>query len=117
MEWQPEGRYADDKRADIRASFGGFNVPLEIKKSMHPQLWTAISKQLVAKYTRDPGAEGYGVSVVLWFGVQQKVPMPLKGTRPRSACELRGMLREGLGDEERMKISIVVLDVEEPSAE
>lgn len=117
MEWQPEGRYADDKREDIRASFGGFNIPVEIKKSMHPQLWTAISQQLVAKYTRDPGAEGYGVSVVLWFGVQPKVPMPLKGTRPRSACELRGILREGLGDEERMKISIVVLDVEEPSAE
>lgn len=117
VEWQPEGRYADDKRADIRASFGGFNVPVEIKKSMHPQLWTAISKQLVAKYTRDPGADGYGVYVVLWFGVQHKVPMPSKGTPPRSACALRGMLREGLGDEERMKISIVVLDVEEPGTE
>lgn len=117
LEWQPEGRYADDKRADIRVSFGGFNVPVEIKKSMHRELWTAVSKQLVAKYTRDPGAEGYGVYAVLWFGVQQKVPMPSAGTVPRTAFELRAMLREGLGDDERMKISIVVLDVEKSSTE
>ncbi len=117
LEWQPEGRYADDKRADIRVSFGGFNVPVEIKKSMHRELWTAVSKQLVPKYTRDPAAHGYGVYVVLWFGVQEKVPMPSRGTCPRSACELRGMLRDGLGDEERMKISIVVLDVEKSSTE
>lgn len=117
VDWQPEGHYADDKRADIRVSFGGFNVPVEIKKSMHRELWTAVSKQLVAKYTRDPGAEGYGVYVVLWFGVQQKVPMSSAGTVPRTAFELRAMLREGLGDEERMKISIVVLDVEKSSTE
>ena len=117
LEWQPEGHYADDKRADIRVSIGGFNIPIEIKKSMHRELWTAVSKQLVAKYTRDPGPEGYGVYVVLWFGVQQKVQMPSRGTCPQSACELRGMLRDGLGDEGRMKISIVVLDVEKSSTE
>ncbi len=117
LEWQPEGRYADDKRADIRVLFEAVNVPVEIKKSMNAELWTAVSKQLVAKYTRDPAAEGYGVYVVLWFGVQQNVPMPPRGTRPRSACELRGMLQEGLRHDERMKISIVVLDVEESSTE
>ena len=117
LEWQPEGHYADDKRADIRVSLGGFNVPIEIKKSMHRELWTAVSKQLVPKYTRDPAAHGYGVYVVLWFGVQEKGPMPPRGIHPRSACELRGMLRDGLGDEERMKISIVVLDVEKSSTE
>lgn len=115
VQWQPEGRYADDKRADIRVSCGGFNVPIEIKKSTHPELWTAVSKQLVAKYARDPAAEGHGVYAVLWFGVQHKMPMPPRGTRPRSARELRGMLREGLGDEERVKISIVVFDVEQSS--
>ena len=54
---------------------------------------------------------------VLWFGVQQGGPMPSRGTRPRSACELRGMLREGLSHDERMKISIVVFDVEESSTQ
>ena len=39
---QPEGVYAEDKRADIRVSFGGFNVPVEIKRSCHPDVWTAV---------------------------------------------------------------------------
>ena len=117
LDWQPEGRYADDKRADIRVSFGEFNVPIEIKKSMHRELWTAVSKQLVAKYTRDPAAEGCGVFVVLWFGVEQRPPMPSKGTSPQSACELQGMLLERLSDDERKKISIVVFDVEKSSTE
>ena len=117
VDWQPEGRYADDKRADIRVSFGTVNVPVEIKKSTNPEIWTAVSNQLVANYTRDPAADGYGVYLVLWFDVQEKGPMHSKGTHPRSACELRGMLQEGLRHDERMKISIVVLDVEESSTE
>jgi len=57
VEAQPEGRYGEDKRADIRASFGGaagFNVPVEIKRDSHRDLWTAIRKQLIGRYTRDP---------------------------------------------------------------
>ncbi|MCY4189130.1 MAG: hypothetical protein OXD30_11670, partial [Bryobacterales bacterium] len=111
VDWQREGAYANDKRADIRVSFGDFNVPVEIKKSMHRELWTAISKQLVVKYAQDPGADGHGVYAVLWFGAQ-RVPMPPQGIRPRSACELREMLYKRLGHDEKMKISIVVLDVE-----
>ena len=57
---QPEGVYADDKRADIRVSFEGFNVPVEIKRSCHSDVWTAVREQLIAKYTRDPRAEGFG---------------------------------------------------------
>ena len=37
---QPEGRYADDKRADIRISYGSdFAIPVEIKRSHHPDIW------------------------------------------------------------------------------
>ena len=46
---QREGSYADDKRADIRVSFKNFNVPVEVKRSCHPDLWTAIHDQLIAK--------------------------------------------------------------------
>ncbi|MCY3757144.1 MAG: hypothetical protein OXG96_05425, partial [Acidobacteria bacterium] len=38
---QPEGRYADEKRADIRVSCGPCNVPIEIKRSCHRDLWSA----------------------------------------------------------------------------
>lgn len=33
---QPEGQYADDKRADIRIACRGFQVPVEIKKDLAP---------------------------------------------------------------------------------
>ncbi len=89
------------------------NIPIEIKKSMHRELWSAIRNQLVRKYTRDPGSEGYGVYVVLWFGVQD-VPTPPSGLRPQNALELRERLRDGLEADERLKISIVVIDVANP---
>ena len=110
VDLQREGQYADDKRADIRASFGGFNVPIEIKKSMHRELWSAMRSQLVGKYTRDPGSDGYGIYLVLWFG-PQNVPNPPSGASPQNASALRERLRDGLAANERLKISIVVIDV------
>ena len=50
---------ADEKRSDIRVSFGDSNVPMEIKKSNHRNLWSAIRDQLIAKYSRDPGSGGW----------------------------------------------------------
>ena len=110
---QPEGRYADDKRADIGVSFGGFNIPIEIKKSRHRELWSAIRYQLVRKYTRDPRSEGYGIYLVLWFGAQN-VPTPPSGPRPQNACELRERLLDSLEADERLKISIVLINVANP---
>ena len=110
---QPEGRYADDKRADIRVAYDRFNVPVEIKKSTHRELWTAIQDQLVRKYTRGPGCDGYGVYVVLWFGLDGVVPSP-SGIRPRSAKELKNALEQSLSTSERLKLSIVVVDVAVP---
>ncbi len=109
-----EGNYADDKRADIRVSFGGFNVPIEIKRSCHRDLWTAIRTQLIAKYTRDPGADGNGIYLVFWFGNHEKCrPIPDAGPPPKSAEELKLRLEENLTDSERRKISVCVIDVED----
>ena len=38
VDTQPEGQYANDKRADIRVACRDFQVPIEIKKSNHPKL-------------------------------------------------------------------------------
>ena len=65
---QREGQYAADRRADIRAVTSDFNIPVEIKKNTHPDLWTAIDDQLTAKYTTDPATGGYGIYLVLWLG-------------------------------------------------
>ena len=109
----PEGRYVDEKRSDIRVSYGGFNVPVEIKKSNHLDLWSAIQEQLIAKYTRDPGAGGYGIYLVFWFGKEHCQP-PESGSRPGSAAELEKRLRDTLSPEEARVIEICVIDVAAP---
>ena len=53
-------------------------MPVEIKKSTHDELWTAIRTQLMAKYMRDPEADGYGIYLVLWFG-QETMPEKRRG--------------------------------------
>ena len=109
---QPEGRYANDKRADIRVSHGSFNLPVEIKKSCHRELWSAIRTQLIAKYARDPDADGHGIYLVFWFGDTDSCrPTPGEGVPPRSAEELEQGLRGTLSAEEQLKISICVIDV------
>lgn len=110
-----EGTYADDKRADIRVSFGSFNVPIEIKRSCHHRdLWTAIRTQLIAKYTRNSDADGHGIYLVFWFGDHEHCrPTPDAGPPPNSADELKRRLEENLTDAERRKISVCVIDVED----
>ncbi len=107
---QPEGHYADNKRADIRVAYGDFNVPVEVKKSTHRDLWRAVREQLIAQYTRDPSADGYGIYLVFWLGAED-CPMPSSGKRPISAYELQERLLDTLSAEEKFKISICVIDV------
>ncbi|MBI4190651.1 MAG: hypothetical protein HY525_08945 [Betaproteobacteria bacterium] len=109
---QKEGYYAEDKRADIRVSFdgtSGFNIPIEIKKDNHDNLWTGIREQLVAQYVRDPGTDGYGIYLVFWFGGKGMRPPP-DGKKPRSAEELEDRLRGTLEPEEKHSILVCVID-------
>ena len=107
-----EGYFAEDKRADIRVAFGGaqgFIVPIEIKKDNHSDLWRAIHEQLIERYTRDPGADGFGIYLVFWFG-GQSMPLPQEGKKPRSAVELEERLRRTLTTEESRRICVCVID-------
>jgi len=111
----PEGHYAESKRADIRVSHDGFNVPVEIKKSTSRDLWSAVRRQLIPRYVRDPGAGGCGIYLVFWFGIEP-VPCqpPESGPRPDSAAELEERLRGTLSPEEARLISICAIDVSRP---
>ena len=112
---QPEGVYAEDKRSDIRVSFAGFNVPVEIKRSCHPDVWTAVQSQLIAKYTRDPGAAGYGIYLVLWFGDTENChPTTSEGWTPETAEDVRLRIEQSLDDREGSLISVCVVDVAKP---
>ena len=107
-----EGYYVDEKRADIRVSFGGakrFNVPIEIKKDNHSDLWRAIHEQLIERYIRDPGTDGFGIYLVFWFGGKD-MPLPQGGKKPRYAAELEERLRQTLSVEEGRHVSVCVID-------
>ena len=112
-----EGSYADDKRSDIRVAYGGFNIPVEIKRSCHPDWWSGIRTQLIAKYTRDRSTDGYGIYLVFWFGETEDCrPVPASGRRPKSPEELQQALCDNLSALERRKISVCVIDVSRPVA-
>ena len=107
---QPEGQYANDKRADIRVAYQDFEVPVEIKKNRHRDLWSAASNQLIAKYANAPATGGYGIYLVFWFG-KDEMPPPPTGAPPASPDELRLRLEATLSDAARRKISVVAVDV------
>ena len=107
---QPEGQYARDTRADIRVSYQDFQVPVEIKKNSHADLWRACRTQLIEQYTRDPATDGYGIYLVFWFGPNRTQRSPSRH-RPANPQELRERLRETLSEDEARKISIKVIDV------
>ncbi len=111
---QPEGHYADDRRADVRVACGDFNVPIEVKKDSHRDLWSAVRDQLIARYAQDPATDGYGIYLVLWFG--EDGPPPPDGRPNRSAGELETRLTESLSAAEARRIVVCVIDVGRPRA-
>ena len=110
---QPEGQYANGKRADIRVYFGGFNVPVKIKKNKHPDLWSTLRNQLILQYASDPDTDGYGIYLVFWFG-KDGTPPPPSGTRPANVEGLKKRLEATLSPDEARKISICAIDVSRP---
>jgi len=109
----PESRYAADNRTDIRVSCAGFNVPVEIKKNSHRDLWSALRRQLIGKYTTDRATYGYGIYLVLWFGADDTRPPP-DGQRPATPEALKQRLEQDLTPDEALKISVIVMDVTKP---
>ena len=111
---ESEVRYAGGKRSDLQMSFGEFAVPVETKVSSSRDLWTAVTGQLIPRYTRDPRSGGYGIYVVFWHGAEHaRRPTPT-GTPPRTPGELQDRLTQQLTTAHQRKISVIVLDVSPP---
>ncbi len=107
---EPEGRYADAKRADIKVSAQGYNIPIEIKREMHPDLWKAIEHQLIARYSREVASDGYGIFLVFWFGGTGQPVAGDGGTRPKTAAELQDRLQLTVPASHQQKIAVLVID-------
>lgn len=113
----PEGHYADDKRADIRISRTTSNasmaIPIEVKRDSHPDIWKAISDQLIDLYTREPESKGRGIFIAFWFGVK-KMPAPPNGDKPTTAGQLETLLVSLIPVDKRELISVCVIDCSLP---
>jgi hypothetical protein len=106
---------AGDGQADLAVDCGDLQLPFEIKKANHRDLWRAARDQLLAKYATDPSTGGLGVYIVLWFGPElELVRTSPTGRRPANPDELRQWLEETLEPADRQRVAVVVLDVIPP---
>ncbi|MBF0346498.1 MAG: hypothetical protein HQL81_02415 [Magnetococcales bacterium] len=111
----PEGHYADDKRADIKICFENISIPIEIKRDDHDQLWNAANNQLIPNYVCDPKTNGFGIYLVFWFGAHGRglqVPPKKRGIKTPSTCqELEEALHQTIVSTHRDSIQVIVIDV------
>lgn len=109
---EPEGHYAEDKRADIKAIIGSINLPVEIKRHFHSDIWIAPRDQLKKLYARDPGTAGRGIYLVFWFGIGAgSVPTrPTGGAEIQTPAQLEAGLLDTLQPSERELLEIIVID-------
>ncbi len=113
---EPEGNYAEETRADIKVIHGALQIPIEIKRDINSALWTAISDQLVAKYSREVASDGYGIYIVFWFGGNNLRPAGDGGNKPKTAKELQDRLAATVPQALRNKITVLVIDCAQPAS-
>ena len=111
---EPEGRYADEKRADIKVIATSHQIPIEIKREMHPDVWKAIPEQLIAKYGRELASDGYGIFMIFWFTGKLTAAPSDGGTKPKTPLELQQRLTATVPQELRHKIAVLVVDCSQP---
>ena len=108
---------AQDKRMDMCVEFmrdgRRIALPIEVKKEDNNHLWTAWRDQLQSLYTIDPDSQGFGLYLMLWFGMNV-APHP-EGLKPPSAEGLRGALEERIPVESRHRLAAQVLDLSWPA--
>ena len=112
----PEARRRNDRRADLLLiGTETANLPVEAKRHMHRDLWTAAGSQL-KDYGRSPGSGGQGVYLVFWFGLGKgagNLPtLPAGVASVRTAGELKRALEAQLQPELRPLTDVIVVDVE-----
>jgi hypothetical protein len=110
----PEGQRVNDTRSDMLVlGYAGSNLPVEAKRHYNDELWTAPVDQL-EPYTRAPGASGFGIYLVFWFGGRFSPPTRPDGKTPASADALSALLHCDLPEALRARLTVMVFDVSVP---
>jgi len=120
---ESERLMVNGNRADIALinSAKQMVLPIEAKRDYNKDLWTACENQLDKLYTGDPHTHGYGIYVVFWFGDKRlkgkggipKLPDSIK-SKPTSAEQLETALTSLIKEENKKRLSVVVIDVTSP---
>ncbi|WP_196160987.1 NACHT domain-containing NTPase [Reinekea sp. G2M2-21] len=109
-----EKYYANEKRADIsverQRGQTSFLLPMEAKRQMHPDLFSAAQGQLDAQYLIHPNSDSQGIFLVYWFGKSQDVANR-KNHSFLTAKELKEEVEARIPDSHRKLISVVVLTI------
>jgi hypothetical protein len=83
---------------------------VEAKGQWHPEVFSAASAQLNARYANHQDAEEQGIYLVFWFGPETKVADRVRHGIA-TAAELRERIVDKMPPELRGRIDVVVLDL------
>jgi hypothetical protein len=83
---------------------------VEAKGQWHPEVFSAASAQLNARYANHHDAEQQGIYLVFWFGPETKVADRVRHGIA-TAAELRERIVDNMPPELRGRIDVVVLDL------
>ncbi len=109
----PEAQSAENTRVDILLqSRTGANIPIEVKRHFHPDVWSAAETQLQG-YAIAQGADGHGIYLVFWFGSEYKPtpPVPEIPEKPDTAIKMEAMLYDRLPEMLRLRTEVIVFNV------
>jgi hypothetical protein len=83
---------------------------VEAKGQWHPEVFSAASVQLNARYANHPDAEEQGIYLVFWFGPETKVADRVRHGIA-TAAELRERIVDNMPPELRGRVDVAVLDL------
>lgn len=109
-----EGYMKDNNRCDLVFSklINGKRkiLPVEVKGQWHSELYSAFDSQLDRLYAIHPDADGQGIYLVLWFGVDEKVANR-KNHLINNAKELYLEIQKHMSEELKKRLDVFVLDL------
>lgn len=109
-----EHHVANNNRCDITIKSNIDSIEkllvVEVKGQWHRDLYTAASEQLHERYSIHPNAEGQGIYLVLWFGVNEKIAN-IKNHGINTAEELKMKIISMMPSELHPFIDVLVLDL------